>query len=145
MPDKKHPPRFELWSDGEFSITTSSNPHIPKEEGIHLRIFAKKELTKGWDDPELCGKAFVLAAKVADIIVEKLKIVEWANLQYNGNWGLLPGYTPLFHIHVYGRKKTGKTWAQPVQLPKAPGTYNNEPLTEKERKVLSDAFKKYLK
>ncbi len=144
MTDKKSPERFELWSNGEFSITTSSNPHIPKEEGIHLRIFAKREVANGWEDPELCGKAFTLAAKVAGIIVERLKIVQWANLQYNGNWGLLPGYTPVFHIHIYGRKKTGKTWAQPVILPKAPGTYKHEPLTEKERSLLSDAFKKYL-
>ncbi len=83
--------------------------------------------------------------KARPLIVEKLKIVEWANLQYNGNWGLLPGNTTVFHIQIYGRKKTGKTWAQPVQLPNAPGTYKNKPLTEDERKLLSDAFKKYLK
>ena len=144
MKNNKPTPKFELWSDKDFSISTPSNPHITKEEGIHLKITTKKETANAWEDPVLCGKAFTFAAKVADIIVEKLKIVQWANLQYNGNWGLLPGNKPYFHIHIYGRKKTGKTWAQPVILPKLPETFNNEPLTEEERSDLSAAFKKYL-
>ena len=75
--------------------------------------------------------------------MKELKLAPWFNLQANGNWGLLPGNKPWFHIHVYARRK-GKTWAMPVQLPLTPGTFHNKPMTEKERKILSEALNKRL-
>lgn len=35
--------------------------------------------------------------------------------------------SPHLHLHIYGRRKGGKTWAQPVDMPKAPGTFGFAP------------------
>jgi diadenosine tetraphosphate (Ap4A) HIT family hydrolase len=64
----------------------------------------------------------------------------WFNIQFNGNWGLLPGNTPFFHLHVYGRNKTAN-WAKPVVLPEAPKTYQNAPMPEADQSKLIEAFR----
>ena len=71
--------------------------------------------------------------------MEELQLAPWFNLQANGNWGLLPGNSPRFHVHIYARRR-GKTWGMPVQLPFAPRTYHNKPITKEERENLSDAL-----
>ena len=129
-----------LWKNDIFLVTAPDNPHLPREEGCHLIIHPNKPLERAWDNPRLVGEAFELASKVAGILVAE-KIVDWINLQCNGNWGLLKGATPWFHIHVYGRKSSGKTWGQPVELPKLPNTYHNEPMSEQDIKRLVSKFR----
>jgi diadenosine tetraphosphate (Ap4A) HIT family hydrolase len=53
---------------------------------------------------------------------------------------LLPGGSPHLHVHISARRRGGKTWAQPVDLPKAPGAFGFEPLSEAERTRLADAL-----
>ena len=72
--------------------------------------------------------------------MEKLKIAPWFNIQANGNWGLLQGTKPFFHIHIYGRNKT-TNWAKPLILPEAPKTYQNTPMPLGDRDVLIHSFK----
>ena len=133
---------WALWSDDEFEVFTPFNPHIPSEEGLHVIVVPKAEIDSAWIDENLCAETFRVAAKVAQAM-EELKLAPWFNLQANGNWGLLPGSSPWFHVHVYARRK-GKTWGMPVQIPLSPGTYHNELMTEKERKDLSRALEKHL-
>jgi len=125
-----------LWSNKKFEVFTPANPHLSPEEGLHVVVLPKVEVASAWTDPDLCAETFRIAAKVAQVM-EELKLAPWFNLQANGNWGLLPGNTPRFHVHILARRK-GKTWGMPVQLPSAPGTYYNEAMTEKERKSLSE-------
>ena len=134
--------KWPLWSNEKFEIFTPANPHISPEEGLHVVVYPKTNIPFAWTDPELCAEIFRIAAKVAQIM-EELKLAPWFNLQANGNWGLLPGNTPKFHVHVYARRK-GKTWGMPVQLPSTPKTYQNKPMTEDERKNLSEALKIHL-
>jgi diadenosine tetraphosphate (Ap4A) HIT family hydrolase len=129
-----------LWQNNEFVVITPKNPHIGPEEGCHIIILTKKKMGKSWDNPELAGKTFELATKISKIIIEE-KIADWANIQNNQNWGLLPGGKLNFHIHIYGRKKSGKTWTQSITLPKLPNTFKNEPLPEKEREILRKRLK----
>ena len=133
---------WALWSDDEFEVFTPFNPHIPSEEGLHVIVVPKAEIYSAWVDENLCAETFRVATKVAQVM-EELKLAPWFNLQANGNWGLLPGSTPWFHVHVYARRK-GRTWGMPVQIPLAPGTYHNELMTEQERKDLSRALEKHL-
>ena len=42
--------------------------------------------------------------------------------------------------HIYARRRTGKTWAQSVELPKAPSTFQFEPLPETDRARLAAAL-----
>lgn len=130
---------IELWRGSKFEIITISNPHIPPSEGNHIIIFPLNPEPHSWSNPELTGEAFRLAAQVSKI-EESLGLAPWFNLMANGNWGLLPGKTPSFHVHVYGRRK-GKTWAQPFPFPVSPDSFENEPMTDEEITCLREALK----
>lgn len=129
---------YLLWENENFTIHTPSNPHIPYREGAHLFVAPKKAIPKAWANPELASKTFNVASQACGIM-EDLQLASWFNLQANGNWGLLPGRTPYFHIHIYGRNRT-ELWGKPVILPEAPGTYHNDPMPEADRERLSQAF-----
>lgn len=129
---------FLLWQNDTFIIKTPFNPHIPYSEGPQLIVATKQDIKTAWDNPELAGKVFELAAKACKIM-DGLHFAPWFNIQANGNWGLLPGATPFFHVHIYGRNKTD-TWAKPIALPEAPNTYKNDPMPEANRDRLVEAF-----
>lgn len=128
-----------LWENSEFAVSTPKNPHIPYSEGMHLVVAPKTDIPNAWADVELASKAFRLASQVCRTLSD-LDMAPWFNLQANGNWGLLEGNTPFFHIHVYGRNKT-QTWGKPLVLPEAPGTYTNDPMPEADQNKISAALK----
>ncbi|KON28153.1 hypothetical protein AC481_02635 [miscellaneous Crenarchaeota group archaeon SMTZ-80] len=132
-----------LWEDKKFKVSTPENPHIGPDEGCHIKISPKEKIEKSWDDPELAGETFELATRVSKVVIQE-KLADWINIQNNGNWGLLPGRKLNFHIHVYGRKKEGKTWGKPIKLPELPDTFKNKPLSEKDREILKIRFKELL-
>jgi diadenosine tetraphosphate (Ap4A) HIT family hydrolase len=132
-----------LWENENFVIKTPKNPHISPEEGCHVKVYTKQRIERSWDNPELAGKVFELAVKVSKVIIEE-KIADWVNIQNNQNWSSLPGGEPEFHIHIYGRRKSGKTWCQPVELPKLPGTFKNEPMSQVDREILIKKLKEIL-
>ncbi len=96
---------YSLWENDTFIVKTLFNPHILYSEGHHVIVAPKADVVSAWEDPEISDKAFTLASKVSKIICN-LNLAPWLNLQANGNWGLLPGATPFFHIHICGRNKT---------------------------------------
>lgn len=128
-----------LWQNNDFIVTAPRHPHISLLEGRHLGVFTKKSLKSAWHDCRLAAKAFALASKVAGIIIG-LDLVQWANIQFNGNWGLLPGQRTNFHLHIYGRKKASPHWATPVPLPKLPKTFNFPPTPRAEINLLKKEF-----
>lgn len=130
---------FLLWENDEFIILTPFNPHLSYSEGPQLVVKTKKEIENAWQDSKLAGEAFQLAARACKIM-DELKFTPWFNLQANGNWGLLPGATPYFHMYIYGRNKTD-SWAKPLVLPEAPKTYQNDPMPEADRNTLIKAFR----
>ena len=127
------------WQDARFAVTTTANPHLPPEERCHLLVLPKDPPPHAWADPAVTAAAFELAARVSQVLV-RLGLADWVNLQANGNWGLLPGAEPHFHVHLYGRRCGGSTWAQPVDLPKAPGQFGFAPLSEADRTRLAAAL-----
>jgi diadenosine tetraphosphate (Ap4A) HIT family hydrolase len=130
---------YILWENDTFLVKTPFNPHIPYSEGLHVIVAPKADIVTAWEDPELSGEAFKLASKVSKVTCE-LNLAPWLNLQANGNWGLLPGATPFFHIHIYGRNQT-ETWGKPITLPEMPKTYQNDPMPEADREMLASALK----
>ncbi|HYD92793.1 MAG TPA: hypothetical protein VEA37_15060 [Flavobacterium sp.] len=135
--------KIELWKGSKFGIITLSNPHIPPSEGNHVIVAPiNNNEPNAWSNPDLTGEAFRLAALVCKI-EEELGLVPWFNLMANGNWGLLPGKTPFFHVHIYGRRK-GKTWAQPFPLPISPDSFENDPMNEEEISALKEALRSQL-
>lgn len=133
---------YLLWENDTFLIKTPFNPHIPYSEGLHVLVAPKADIVTAWEDPELSGEAFKLASKVSRAISE-LNLAPWLNLQANGNWGLLPGATPFFHIHIYGRNKTD-SWGKPITIPELPKTYQNDPMPQADRELLASALKNNL-
>lgn len=133
---------YILWDNDSFLIATPLNPHLPYSEGLHLMITSKQAIANAWEDPQLAGEAFRLAAEACKIM-KNLKLSPWFNVQANGNWGLLPGRTPFFHIHIYGRNKTA-SWGKPLVLPLAPQAYKNDPMPEADRTMLAKVFKSQL-
>lgn len=129
---------FVLWEDENFVVKTPFNPHLAYREGPHLVIVPRANLKFAWEDIKTSTGAFELAAKVCKIM-DDIDFTPWFNIQANGNWGLLPGATPFFHVHIYGRNKTD-SWGKPVTLPEAPGTYQNEPMPETDRARLTHAL-----
>ena len=130
---------FVLWENDSFQISTPKNPHLPYGQGPQIIVIPKKETPNAWTDIELSVATFRLASRVCQIM-EKIQFAPWFNIQANGNWGLLPGKKPFFHVHIYGRNKT-EMWGKPLVLPIAPKTYQNEPMPESDRNILIEAFK----
>ena len=130
---------YLLWENDDFVIKTPFNPHISYAEGLQIIVATKADIKTAWENPEISGRAFKIAAETCKI-AEKMQLAPWFNIQANGNWGLLPGATPFFHIHIYGRNRTG-TWGKPIMLPEAPKTYSNEPMPESHRQKLALALK----
>lgn len=129
---------FVLWQNDEYIVKTPFNPHQPYKDGLHIIVAPKADLANAWEDSAVAGRAFALAAKVV-AVAESLQLAPWANLQANGNWGLLPGASPFFHIHIYGRNKTER-WGKPIALPDLPDTYQNDPMPEEDRTKLIEAL-----
>ena len=130
---------WTLWEDARFGVTTSSNPHLPPEEGCHLVVWPKDPPPHAWADPAVTAAIFELSARVSQVL-DQLGLVDWVNLQANGNWALLNGTAPHLHVHIYGRRKGGKTWAHPVVLPPSPGAFGFAPLSEDDRARISTAL-----
>ena len=122
---------YTLWENDSFGIATPKNPHIPYSEGLHLIISPKREAPNAWADVNLSAETFRLASQVCESLETK-SFAPWFNIQANGNWGLLPGAQPFFHVHIYGRNKTDM-WGKPLILPSAPETYQNDPMPEADR------------
>jgi hypothetical protein len=129
---------YLLWENDAFTIRTPFNPHVPYAEGAHLIVAAKNGMLTAWENPEVAGSAFEVAAK-ASKIMKDIGLAPWFNIQANGNWQLLPDATLFFHIHIYARNKTDR-WAKPIILPEAPKTYHNDPMPEADRETLHRAF-----
>ena len=135
--------RWTLWEDARFVVETTANPHLPPTEGCHVVVRPKDPPPHAWADPAVTAATFDLAARVCQVM-EQLGLADWFNLQANGNWGLLPGATPHLHVHIYGRRRGGATWGEPIHLPPAPGDFGFAPLDANERarlaSVLSEAL-----
>lgn len=134
---------YILWKNDLFEISTPKNPHMPYAQGPHIIVAPKKEIPNAWADIELSTETFRLASRVCQIMKE-VQFTPWFNIQANGNWGLLPGEKPFFHVHIYGRNKT-EMWGKPLVLPALPKTYQNEPMPESDRNALIEALKLLLK
>jgi diadenosine tetraphosphate (Ap4A) HIT family hydrolase len=133
---------YTLWEDETFMVSTPVNPHIPYSEGLHVIVAPKHEYANAWEDTNITESTFKLSAEICRIMAD-LKLAPWFNIQANGNWGLLAGAKPFFHVHIYGRNKT-QTWAKPIILPEAPNTYQNEPMPEVDRDTLTEALSSQL-
>lgn len=133
---------FTLWENDILEVSTPKNPHVTYSEGPTVIVAPKRKIANAWQDVDLAQATFKLSAHVCKFM-EDLQLAPWFNIQANGNWGLLPGAKPFFHVYIYGRNKT-LNWGKPIVLPEAPRTYQNDPMPEVDRIKLGRELKKQL-
>ncbi len=123
-----------IYETENFVVAVPKVPHIPRTDGGHLWIRAKRKYFSSRIELEpkfaieamrltmLLGEAMEKAMKNRGINIERI------NYQENGNWAYQKGMNPEFHIHLYGRTRNSKTqtWGEALVFPnKSTGFYNN--------------------
>ena len=104
-----------IYETKNFIVCIPKMPHIPRKDGGHIWIRAKKnkfcsrldlnpkEATEVMRLTMLISEAMINGMKNRNISIEKI------NYQENGNWAYRKGKNPVFHIHLYGRTINSKT------------------------------------
>ncbi len=139
-----------IYETENFVVAVPKVPHIPRTDGGHLWIRAKKRYFSSRIELEsklaievmrltmLLGEAMEKGMKNRGINIERI------NYQENGNWAYQKGMKPEFHIHLYGRTKDSKTqiWGETLNFPnKSTGFYdkferfNNEDIEEINKQI----------
>ncbi len=131
--------RIEIWSDDDFTVSTSTLPHVSKQDGGHItirpinHINSIGELTDNQKLKlirliDLCEKALISTLRKDNIEVP------FCNNQDNGNWCVEEGKTKSFHMHIYGRALNSpkQVFGQALYFPSSTsGFYDNHiPLSE---------------
>ena len=110
-------------------------PHVSREEGGHIRIMPKIEISNRTEmDPDVAIECVRLTMIVGEalkngMIKRGVKIMR-INYHDMGNWAFKTGKKPFFHIHIYGRAIDAKyqPYQEAVYLPdrkSAEGFYDN--------------------
>jgi diadenosine tetraphosphate (Ap4A) HIT family hydrolase len=129
-----------------FQLSRSAKPFVSREEGGHMRIFARRtEITERRDfTPEesvefiwlssIAGEALDLAMNERGVKIMKI------NFEELGNWPFRRGERVQFHLHIFGRAEGSKhqVFPEAVHLPdRSTGFYDGfEPLNEDDMKLI---------
>ncbi len=139
-----------IYETENFVVAVPKVPHIPRIDGGHLWIRAKKKYFSSRIElePKLAIEVMRLTMLLGEAMQKGMKNrginVERINYQENGNWAYQKGMNPEFHIHLYGRTKDSKTqtWGEALIFPnKSTGFYdnferfNNEDIEEIKRQI----------
>lgn len=114
-----------IYESKNFIVCVPKIPHIPREDGGHIWIRAKKKYFSSRLD--LGPKEAIEVMRLTMLISESMVIgmnerdikIERINYQENGNWAYKEGKKPVFHIHLYGRTKESvtQTWGEALIFP----------------------------
>ena len=130
-----------IYETEHFVVEAPDKPHIPRNDGGHVKIFNKEKkqdrlLLTPLENVELAwitslvGQAFTTVMRKNGVNIERL------NYQDNGNWCYIENKLPYLHVHIYGRTFDSKTQPLPNSLKfplRSTGFYNGfEPLTQKD-------------
>ena len=139
-----------IYETENFVVAVPKVPHIPRTDGGHLWIRAKKKYFSNRIElePKLAIEVMRLTMLLGEAMEKGMKNrginIERINYQENGNWAYQKGMNPEFHIHLYGRTKDSitQTWGEALIFPnKSTGFYdkferfNNEDIEEIKRQI----------
>lgn len=139
-----------IYETENFVVAVPKVPHIPRTDGGHLWIRAKKSYFSSRTelDPKLAIEVMRLTMLLGEAMEKGMKNreinVERIDYQENGNWAYQKGMNPEFHIHLYGRTRDSKTqaWGEALVFPnKSTGFYekferfNNEDIEEIKKQI----------
>ena len=135
----KNRKRIDIWNDNDFTISTSTLPHIGKEDGGHITIRPVTHISSIGELTDsqkiklikliaICEKALMDVLKKDDIDIP------FCNNQDNGNWCVEEGRAKSFHMHVYGRaiNSPKQVFGQALCLPSSTSGFydNHKPLSD---------------
>lgn len=137
-----------IYETENFVVAVPKVPHIPRTDGGHLWIRAKKQYFNNRVDlePKLAIEVMRLTLLMGEALQKALKDrginIERINYQENGNWAYQIGADPEFHVHLYGRTKDSitQTWGEALVFPnKSTGFYDDfEKLNEEDIKEIKN-------
>lgn len=132
---------MKIFETKYFTVEPHPKPFVSREEGGHIRIFPKREIT---DRTKLSPQEATELIRLTMIVGEAMEIamnnrgVNVVKINYEdlGNWAFKRNEDPLFHIHIFGRAKNAKhqIFPEAVQLPdRSTGFYDKfKPLDEQD-------------
>jgi len=138
-----------LFETENFMIEVPGHPFVSREEGGHVRIMSKKQIS---DRTKLTREQAIEYTKISMIVGEALKTglakrgidIGIVNYQEMGNWSVFKPEGPIMHMHIFGRAKTAtkQKYGEAVQLPKREtGFYESfQPLDEQDCIVIKGAI-----
>jgi diadenosine tetraphosphate (Ap4A) HIT family hydrolase len=114
-----------IYETDHFLLTRSARPFVSREEGGHLRIFAKRQGVQERRDftaeeaidfirlSSAAGQALELGMNKRGVKIAKI------NFEELGNWAHKYGTELVFHEHIFGRVLGAKRQPYPeaIQLP----------------------------
>jgi diadenosine tetraphosphate (Ap4A) HIT family hydrolase len=135
-----------IFETQNFILTRCARPLVSREEGGHMRIFAKRQgLSERRDFTPEEAVEFIWLSSLAGEALEKglnkrgIPVVK-INFQEMGNWAFKTNDRVVFHEHIFGRAKDSKNQVFPeaVQLPdRSSGFYEGfEPLDDEDMKAI---------
>lgn len=125
-----------------FKACVPLKPHIPREDGGHIRIRAREKLFSSRLDltPAEAIEVMRLTMLISEAMINGMKVrgvnIKRINYQENGNWAYLRDTQPVFHIHLYGRTENSKSqiWGESLYFPNPNDSFYNgfEPLNDED-------------
>jgi len=143
-----------IYETENFTIESHPEPFVSREEGGHIKIIAKREIT---DRTQFTPKEAIEFIRLSMIVGEAYKIamnkqgVEIVHINYEelGNWAFKRGEKPQFHLQIFGRVEDAKKQVFPeaVYLPdRSTGFYDGfVPLNESDIEAIREEIEKISK
>jgi diadenosine tetraphosphate (Ap4A) HIT family hydrolase len=137
-----------IYETDHFLLTRSARPFVSREEGGHLRIFAKRDGVQERRDftPEEAVD-FIRLSSAAGQALERgmnkrgVKVVK-VNFEELGNWAHKYGTQLVFHEHIFGRVLGAprQPYPEAIQLPdRETGFYDGfEPLNDEDLQAIKE-------
>ena len=121
----RYEPTDIIYEAKHFFLTRAARPFVSREEGGHMRIFAKRtEISERRDfSPEEAVEYIWLSSASGEALEKAMNDrgvpVVKINFEELGNWAFKTGDQVQFHEHIFGRAKGSKhqVFPEAVQLP----------------------------
>ena len=142
-----------VWEDVDFIVTTPLIPHISKNDGGHLIVSPKVNVSEIYelDDVKLLRFMRIVAVctqSLKSVLGEQGINIPFTNNQDNGNWAVLNDRPKSLHFHIYGRARNSikQVFGQAIFAPDPHSTFydNNIPLNTQDIKNVNNYISMHL-
>ena len=143
-----------VWINKHFEIRLPNRPHVDREDGGHLVVYPKRDVSFRSELPVQETQALaVLLQALEEAYISAMRArgldMVWLNIQDNGNWSLLFDRPRHFHVHLYGRCRTehGQTSGQALVFPGPESSIydENQPLNQGDLEAIVTRLESNLK